>query len=489
MSRRLSLKTSSSLVRIAGLVGILIASPMNAARQPGVTDSLPAQLHEDTQLSYDSTQPPILGNTLDYGIDTSISPCEDFYGYANGGWRKSYNFADTTKPQLRRWGQLNNLPVRINKWLALLIDSAHTTMNTTDDPLLRAVGTFYESCLVADSLEIVPVFSRPKNDTLKRDSTRSDQCISRTKRYLGGALGQSFGQSLEENNSVSNMKGLLEGLKAAAHNRLGNHTLLTVTERENAQERLKKLFLRVGIPEVKADYSGLKLSPSDYFGNKDAIANFNTMSFVGQIGSDLRNKWLLSLFTPNALYNPGEHAIEIPTAMFNRPFFDVQADDPLNYGGVGYVIGHEMFHGLTPVLDLAENPIVKEQIDSFKAFNSSQGTLDGWSTNGHQTYQEDIADLGGIRTAYDAWQLARKAQKKSTNETIDGFTPEQRFFLGLANVWRAKWTPESASFGVHAAYFARVNAAVMQMPEFTQAFGCKAGDKMFIDPNKMSSLW
>ncbi len=473
-----------------GLMGLLIISvPLVSIDRTHIGLEREHNQNSDSLVSTDSLQPPIIGDVLNYGIDTTVSPCDNFYEYANGGWRKGYKFADTTKPNMRSWNQFSDLPVRINKWIAVFVDSAHAVVNTTNDPLIKAVGVFHESCLAVDSLEPVPQFRRPKKDSLRKDSTRAERCITRSKQYLGGALGQHFAQLLEEDSSVTNMKSLLAHLKVAAHNRIERNSLLSDAERKNAQDRMKLLFLRVGIPEAKVDYAGLKLSATDYHGNKDAIANFNTMMFVGGIGGDAREKWKMSLFTVNAFYSPFEHSIEIPTAMFNKPFFDNTADEALNFSGVGYVIGHEMFHGLTPNLDLARNPVVKEQIDSFKAFNSSHGKLDGWHTDGKRTYSEDIADLGGIRTAYDAWQNTMSA-KKIKGGTIDGFTPEQRFFLGVARVWRAKWTPESAANGnVHAAYFARVNGAVMQMPEFAKAFGCKAGDKMFIDPNKMSKLW
>lgn len=448
----------------------------------GRADSIPT-------LAFDSSQPPILGNTIAHGIDTTVSPCDNFYEYANGGWSKSYTFADTTKPNARNWNHFRDLPLRINKQIATFVDSAHRVATTTSNPLIKAVGLFHESCMIVDSLEPVPQLRKPKKDSLKKDSTRAERCISRSKQYLGGALGQHFAELLEADHSVSDMENLLAVLKEAAHERIGRHTLLSQHERENAQERLKRLFLRVGIPEVKIDYSGLQLSGTDYHGNKDAIANFNTMKFVGSIGNDTREKWMMSLFTVNAFYSPFQHAIEIPTAMFNRPFFSIKENDALNFAGVGYIIGHEMFHGLTPNLDLAEDSVVKEQIDSFKAFHSSHGNMDGWHTDGKRTYSEDIADLGGVRTAYDAWQIVRSRQG-GDDELVDGFTPEQAFFLGVARVWRAKWIRESAANGdVHAAYFARVNGSVMQMPEFARAFGCKAGDKMFLEPDKMSKLW
>lgn len=438
----------------------------------------------------DTVYPTILGKTLDYGIDTSVSPCDDFYEYANGGWRKQVVFPQSMKPTVRSWSHFNDSPKRTAQLVAHIIDSAHRFLSTENDPEFRAIGTFYESCLAIDSLETVPRLRRPNRDSTKKDSTRKEQCVSRTKQHLGGALGQIFAGILEKNGSVHKMKNLLAALKEAADDRLRKHSLLSPDEISHARNRIENLYLRVGIPDVKIDYSKLILLPNEYNKNKDAIANFNTMSAVGSIGNDTREGWIMGLFTTNALYSPHQHAIEIPTVMFRSPFFDVAADDALNFAGVGYVIGHEVFHGLTTILNLSSNPDIKAELDSFKAINSRRGVVDGWRTDGKHTYGEDIADLGGTRIAYDAWKKMHASDPNRKSEIIDGFTPEQRFFLGVARVWRAKWTPESASNGnVHAAYFARVNGSVMQMPEFAEAFGCKEGDKMVLPREKVSNLW
>ncbi len=437
----------------------------------------------------DSVTPPLLGSSIAYGVDSSVSPCDDFYEYANGGWRKAVVFPESWLPRRRTWTHFDQSSVTTRARIERVIDSAYRSIGTTNNSALNAIGLFYSSCIEADSLEMV-IPKRVKKDTAVKDSTRAAQCVQRVMRYLGDATGQAFTEQYLTERAMERMEVLLSLLKTAAHERVAKQPFMNASELSDMQKRLDKLYLRVAIPDTKIDFSTLSLSRSDYQKNKDAIANFNTQRSVKTIGGDIRELWKMSVFTPNAMYLPMEHAVEIPTAMFMSPFFDVTADDAQNFASVGYVIGHEMFHSLSSHLDVLENQTVKAAIDSFKAGNTRLGTVDGWAARGTTTYPEDIADLGGIRTAYAAWKMANAKQQHLNSQRIDGFTPEQRFFLSFGRVWRAKWVEQSAqNQDVHAAYFARVNGMVMQMPEFAAAFGCKSGDRMVLPADKISRLW
>ncbi len=461
--------------------------------QSGMTDGHAVVRHFAPHIPIDNAEdtvaPSIEGPTIAYGIDTTVSPCDDFYEYANGGWRKAVVFPKNWKPHRHAWTHFHEIGRKTQARMEHVIDSAYRVRNSTDNSALKVIGIFYESCLTTDSLEVV-LGKRPKKDTTQKDSTRAQQCVQRVLRHLGSASGQVFTEDFVGNNSVQRMNALLTSIKVAAQDQLGRNTLMSAEEIVDLQKRLEKLYLRVGIPETKVDYSQLTLSPTAYDANKDAIANFNTVRFVSAIGGDAREKWKASLFNANAFYNPAEHAIEVPPAMFLPPFFDISADDALNFASVGYVISHEIFHSLATQLGQSANPTVKVEIDSFKARNSELGAVDGWKTNGARTYNEDIADLGGIRVAYNAWKTSIAKDRKAQTQMIDGFTPDQRFFLGFGQIWRAKWTNMTTGNGnVHAAYFARINGMVMQMPEFAAAFGCKVGDRMVLPAEKRSKLW
>ncbi len=479
---------------IVGGVFCCLALPPVAAvlTQSDATDNAPVVRHGTPSLVgnvNDTIAPPIEGPTIAYGLDTTVSPCDDFYEYANGGWRKAVVFPKSWKPHQQLWTHFHESGRKTQARMERVIDSAYRVRNSTNNSALKVIGIFYESCLTADSLEVV-LNKRPQKDSTKKDSTRAAQCVQRVLRYLGAASGQIFAEDVVSNSSVQRMKALLASIKAAAHEQLERNTLLSADEIAELQKRLDRLYLRVGIPETKIDYTRLTLSPNAYNANKDAIANFNTISFVSEIGGDAREKWKMSLLTANAFYNQSEHAVEVPPAMFLPPFFDASADDALNFASAGYVIGHEMFHGLATQLGQSANPAVKVEIDSFQARNSELGTVEGWMTSGARTYDEDIADLGGIHVAYNAWKKSIAEDRKAQTRMIDGFTPEQRFFLSFGRVWRAKWTGlTAANNGVHAASFARINGMVMQMPEFATAFGCKSDDRMVLPAEKRSKLW
>lgn len=437
----------------------------------------------------DSVAPSIYSPDLNYGMDTTVSPCDDFYEYVNGGWRKQVKFPSNLPGNRMFWNNFLDSPLRTYSKLKEMMIDVQKSYETSSDPIIKLVGTFYQSCLVSDSLE-TSYASRLRRQKDVKDSTREDMCISRTRKYLGGAVGEMFAHKLDEVKSMEKMRSMLTSIKSEVVSLVANHKLMTEADRNNTVMRLKKLYLRVGIPDKLTDYSGLALSSTNYFANKDSIANFNTVRSANQIGGDMRELWKMGSFTANAFYSPSEHAIEVPPAMFIPPFLEPERDDALSYAVSGVIIGHEIFHSLAAQLATSENPIMLAEIDSFKAMNSRLGTVDGWKTDGNRTYNEDIADLGGVKASYGAWKKNLLKDKSRMDARIDGFTPDQRFFIAYGRLWRGKWSAEAAPNGnVHAASFARINGIVKQMPEFASAFGCKEGDNMVLPKSQLSRLW
>lgn len=467
------------------------------------TINYPLYLHGpvDTAEVSDTVIPTMLGESLAYGMDTATSPCEDFYQFVNGGWRSQAVVPPKPNRPYQMASFFDDAYRRMRKRMDVILDSARLVRTTTDDHTLRALGEFYESCMVADSLERSPFVrqrssllstggnNEQNDEPIKKDSARAEQCSQRTLQRLGGAAGQAFIQDLQNSGAVSRMDKMLVDIKQSVVRRIKEHPLLSEDEKLYALERLDRLILRVGIPEQLVDYSGLILSDSDYESNKKEIAGFSNLQWVSSIGSNMREKWKASLLTPNAFYMPRDHAIEIPPVMFSPPFFHADGDDALNYAGVGFVIGHEIYHSLAQILPQVKNPEMKAQIDSFKAFNTSLGELDGWKANGNRTFNEDIADLGGIRASYAAWKSAVSQDKSSKDRALDGFSPAQRFFINVGLIWRSKWTGIPPNNDVHAPSFARVNGVVMQMPEFAEAFRCIADDSMVLPPHRLSKIW
>ncbi len=435
----------------------------------------------------DTFTPPMVGSSLRYGVDTTVSPCVDFYMYVNGDWRTKTKLGKVDSARIKRVEVFGDAYRRTKLRLRDILDSAHSLAGTTTDPTLKVLGTFYGSCLTADSLEPNLLQRAQSKKTPIPDSSRADQCVQRTIATLGGALGQAFASDLLASHAMERMETLLEALRTATINQVSANPWMNADEKRWAQERLQKLHLRVGMPKEMMDYSPLVLT-SDYKQNKIVVANFNNRQWVNAIGGDVRARWKASLLTPNAFYMGGDHAIEIPAVMFMPPFFDVHAEDALNFAGIGFVIGHEIFHSIATQLPTIAHPAMKTNIEQFKLLNSDLGTVDGWNTDGKRTFAEDIADYGGVLVSYAAWKATLKQSGKSTAPKVDGYTPDQRFFIGLARVWRSKWQA-GMNWDVHSAPFARVNAMVLNSPQFAKAFGCKVGDPMVRPADKKVVIW
>ncbi len=466
--------------------GFLDRVPVNPSV---VTDSTDSTKTADSIKSAqpDTFTPPMLGPSLRYGVDTTVSPCVDFYQYVNGDWRAKTKLGKMDSVRPKRVEIFGDAYRRTRLRLRGILDSGHAIVNTTTDPTLKVLGAFYGSCLTADSLEPNLLQRAQSKKTPIPDSTRADQCVQRTLATLGGALGQAFANDLLASHAMERMEALLEALRTAAIDRVLANPWMTPDEKRWAQERLHKLQLRVGMPKEMVDYTPLVLT-TNYKQNKITIANFDNRQWVNAIGNDVRAQWKASLLTPNAFYMGGDHAIEIPAVMFMPPFFDVTAEDALNFSGIGFVIGHEIFHSIATQLQTIANPEMKTNIEQFKQLNSELGTVDGWNTNGKRTFNEDIADYGGVLISYTAWKSTLKKNGKAAEPKVDGYTPDQRFFLGLARVWRSKWQG-GLNWDVHAAPFARVNAMVLNAPEFAKAFGCKPGDPMVRPIDKKVVIW
>ena len=207
--------------------------------------------------------------------------------------------------------------------------------------------------------------------------------------------------------------------------------------------------------------------------------------------------------TVNAYYNPAFNEIVFPAGILQYPFFDMEADDAVNYGGIGGVIGHEMTHGFDDQgrqYDADGNLHDWWTPEDAKKFTEKTNVvvtqfnnyviLDSVHVNGQLTLGENLADLGGLAIAYEAFKKTKQGQ---SNEKIDGFTPDQRFFLSWAQVWRANTTPEEAASRIitdpHSPNLWRCNGPLSNLPEFYQAFDVKPGDKMYRPENERAKVW
>jgi predicted metalloendopeptidase len=260
---------------------------------------------------------------------------------------------------------------------------------------------------------------------------------------------------------------------------------------ETKQQAFKKIDLmrtKVGYPDKWRDYSHLEISRQSYVANVLAGAAFEVRRQLAKLGKPVdRNDWLMTPQTNNAYYEPTLNEMCFPAGILQPPFFDVKADDASNYGALASTVGHELTHGFDDQgrqYDATGNLKPWWSESDIKAFEARAETiakqydayevLPGLHLNGHQTLGENIADVGGLRVAYEAYKLAT-ADKKP--ETIDGLTPDQRFFIAFAQGWRTNDRPEhvrlTATNDVHSPARWRVLGPVANFAEFRAAFGCE----------------
>jgi putative endopeptidase len=260
--------------------------------------------------------------------------------------------------------------------------------------------------------------------------------------------------------------------------------------REKALAKLAAFKRKVGYDESPRGYKGLKIDRKSYAENFARSAQFELTRDVQEIGRPVdKTRWDFTPQTVNAGYTAVYNEIIFPAGIMQPPFFDPNADDAVNYGAIGFAIGHEITHGFDnrgSRYDAEGNlkswwaPDDRKKFEEKAACVSAQyggyEVLPGVNINGELTLSENIADLGGLTIAYNAF---KKALAKNPQPAIDGFTPEQRFFLSYARSFAAKATPEglklSVQTDVHSNQRFRVNGVLSNMPQFAEAFGCKAG--------------
>ncbi len=269
-------------------------------------------------------------------------------------------------------------------------------------------------------------------------------------------------------------------------------------------DKLAKFTPKIGYPDKWRDYSKLKIDPNDLVGNFRRASQFYYQRGIDKLGKPIdKTEWHMNPQTVNAYYSPVMNEIVFPAAILQPPFFNLKADDAVNYGGIGGVIGHEMGHGFDDqgsksdgdgVLrnwwtesDLIEFKTRTNQlVDQYNKFEPIPGEF----INGQLTLGENIGDLGGLTIAHRAYKISLQ-NRESTK--IDEFTGEQRFFMGWAQVWAYKYRDEALRNQLltnpHSPASYRCNGVLRNMPEFVSAYELKATDEMYLDPVKRVKIW
>ncbi len=321
---------------------------------------------------------------------------------------------------------------------------------------------------------------------------------------LGEALGQLYVEQYFPSSSKERMVTLVNNLRTAFGQRIKKLDWMTNETKKKALEKLGAITVKIGYPDKWRDYTKLEIVPNSYFDNIIAVRTFNFNRDLNKIGKPVDKKeWGMTPQTVNAYYNPSNNEIVFPAAILQPPFFNPEADDAVNYGAIGVVIGHEMTHGfddqgrqydkdgnLNDWWTEADAKAFKEKTDKLVALYDNYVVLDSLHVNGKLTLGENIADLGGLNISYQAYQNSLNGK---TPAPIDGLTSDQRFYMGFAQVWRQSIRPKAMAqrlkTDVHSPGEARVNIPPFNIDAFIKAFNVKEGDKLYIPKDKRAYIW
>ena len=321
---------------------------------------------------------------------------------------------------------------------------------------------------------------------------------------IGEALGEVYVKRYFPEEAKKRCLEMVNNMQIVYRERIEKLDWMGDSTKKQAIEKLAVFIKKIGYPDKFKDYSKLTISRASYVQNIMAANEFAFAEMINKYGKPVdKTEWAMTPHTINAYYNPNINEIVFPAGILQFPFFDPSVDDAINYGGIGAVIGHEMTHGFDDQgcqFDKdgnLKNWWTEQDNNKFKAKTkmlvdqySAYTVLDNVHVNGELTLGENIADVGGINIAYDAFK--RTAQGKSS-EKIDGFTADQRFFLSWAQVWRQNITDENLNQRIvtdpHSPGKYRTNGPLTNMPEFYEAFGIKQGDKMFRPASDRVKVW
>jgi putative endopeptidase len=339
----------------------------------------------------------------------------------------------------------------------------------------------------------------------KENLPRWKRCVSATDRALGEALGEVYVKKAFPPEAKARALAMVRNLEAALKEDIGTLAWMSDATRKQAIVKLDAFINKIGYPDKWRDYSKLEIKRDAYVSNRLRANVFANDRDLAKIGRPVdKTEWFMSPPTVNAYYNPQINEIVFPAGILQPPFFDPSADDAVNYGAMGAVIGHEMTHGFDDQgrqFDAAGNlkdwwtetdrknfeGRAKCVIDQFSSFEVESGLHE----NGELVVGESIADLGGLLVAYAAYQ--KSLEGKPHPPDIDGFTAEQRFFLAYARGWATNARPEFerllASVDPHPLPRFRVNGPLSNLPQFAQAFGCKEGDPMVRAEKDRCVIW
>jgi predicted metalloendopeptidase len=331
----------------------------------------------------------------------------------------------------------------------------------------------------------------------KEIQARWKRCVNLTDRELGEALGQKYVDATFGPDGRQRMLKMVDALEKSLAEDIQDLSWMSDETKKEAKVKLDAIRNKIGYPDVYRDYSSIMIKSDDLLGNIDRANTFESKRDIAKIDKPLdRKEWGMTPPTVNAYYSPPFNEIVFPAGILQPPFFDKSMDDAVNFGGIGLVIGHELTHGFDdqgrkydPQGNLhdwwtaEDGKEFEKRVSCVADEYSNFVAVDDLKLNGRLTLGENTADNGGARIALMALEhMIADDKTGKEGQKIDGYTPEQRFFLGFARVWCEKRRPEVARMRVltdpHSPGKYRVDGVVQNMPEFQKAWGCKAGQPM-----------
>jgi len=365
--------------------------------------------------------------------------------------------------------------------------------------VIESAAPYLSSDFVNRSFEFTKVMTGQKEIT-----PRWQTISSLLDRSLGELVGQLYVKKYFTEAAKQRMLALVQNVQQTFADRINRLTWMSDSTKQQALVKLHAIVNKIGFPDKWETYPGVVIKRNDFYGNVKSVSEFNYNKMAARMGTPVdKTRWGMTPPTINAYYSAGNNEIVFPAGILQFPFFDFGADDAINYGGVAAVIGHELTHGFddqgrqfaadgnmrdwwTKADADKFNVLAKKVVEQYDAFTVN----DSIHVNGKLTLGENLADLGGLNIAYEAF---KKTPEGKSDKKIDGFTPDQRFFLSWAQIWRSNTVPEYASQLIltdpHSPGEARANAPVSNMDSWYKAFDVKPGDKMYKPENERIKIW
>jgi putative endopeptidase len=466
------------LAHVAAMLGLTGESKTEAKKDAETVLRIETALATASLTRVERRNPYNLSHKMTVEELDRIAPAVDWKSYlAASGITGSVHTLNVTEPKFFAEVQKEITAVPLSDWKAYLLWNA-----------VHSAAPYLSNKFVAENFD----FYRKTLRGVKSMPPRWKRCVQLVDRDLGEALGQEFVLRTFTPEIKAKTVDMTVRIEAAMRDEIRNLDWMTPATKERALEKLHAVANKVGYPERWRDYSTLKVERGDFYGNGARATLFESKRELGKIGKPVdRNEWGMTPPTVNAYYNPQMNDINFPAGVLQPPLYDAKLDDAPNYGNTGSTIGHELTHAfddegrqfdgqgnLKDWWTEADAKAFEEHIGCVRDQYAQYTIVDDIKINSKLTSGEDVADLGGTLLAYIAWKAA------DPNETapVDGFTPDQRFFIGFAQWACENQRPENlranAITNPHSPGKYRINGIVSDLPQFQKAFNCGADSPM-----------